>query len=242
MEEELTHAKKMGTLGEVLTRFTHEFNNLLAGILGHTQLLKSEMEQKGRGYHKILSIEDLATKALSLGKNILSFSRKEKFETEDIDIDSLLRSVLNLIEKTVLRDVQVSMDAGEGPFFIVANKERLSLVLFNLLINAKDAIKETKRKGEISIQVDSEEDPKSGKPVVRIRIGDNGSGIDDDNIKKIFLPYFTTKGKGGTGLGLSTVKQIVEKSGGSISVESRLDVGTVFTIRLPQEEPLPDMS
>ena len=152
----------------------------------------------------------------------------------------MFRSVLNLIEKTVLRDVQISMDLADGPFMIVTNKERFSLVLFNLLINAKDAIKETNRKGEISIQVDKERGPKSAQTVVRIRISDNGSGIDDENIKKIFLPYFTTKGKSGTGLGLSTVKQIIEKSNGTISVESRPQVGTIFTLRFPQKTPPED--
>ena len=80
MEEELTHAQKMGTLGEVLSRFTHEFNNLMTGIVGHISLLRLETDKGDGRYSRITAIEDLASKAHNLGKNILSFSRKEKYE------------------------------------------------------------------------------------------------------------------------------------------------------------------
>jgi signal transduction histidine kinase len=153
---------------------------------------------------------------------------------EKIDIVELIKSVLILIEKTVLKDVEVQKEYSEGPFYIMANQERLSLSLFNLLINAKDAIKDARLKqGKISIKVDWIYENKTER-FIKIQIGDNGIGIEEKNIDKIFLPYFTTKGKGGTGVGLSTVKQIIESSNGRVEVKSRLNKGTVFSIYFPE--------
>lgn len=235
MEEELTHAQKLGTLGEVLSRFTHEFNNLMTGIIGHISLLKLETDKKSASLSRIISIEDLATKAYDLGKNILSFSRKEKYDTERIEVTGLVDSVLELIGKTVLKDVSVEKEYRQGSVYVMGNKERLSLALFNLFINAKDAIAEADlSEGVISVVVDCQDGEKKDKKFVRLDIRDNGIGVDEKNIEKIFLPYFSTKGRKGTGIGLSTVKQVIESWDGKISVTSRVGVGTTFTILLPE--------
>ncbi|MCK4835056.1 MAG: HAMP domain-containing protein [Candidatus Aminicenantes bacterium] len=235
MEEELTHAQKMGTLGEVLSRFTHEFNNLMTGIIGHISLLKLKTEKSSANFSRIILIEELTTKAHDLGKNILSFSRKEKYETEKINIIELIDSVLNLIGKTVLKDVVLEKKYSEDSFFIIGNKERLSLAFFNLFINAKDAISEaTSREGRISIMVDYQDHKNTEKRYVKVRISDNGIGVDEKNIDKIFLPYFSTKGRKGTGIGLSTVKQVINNCDGEISVSSHFGVSTTFTILIPE--------
>jgi PAS domain S-box-containing protein len=235
MEEELTHAQKLGTLGEVLSRFTHEFNNLMTGIIGHINLLKFEMDSSSGNYSRIASIEELASKAQNLGKNILSFSRKEKIETETINIAELIESVLILVEKTILKDVLVEKNISGSEFFIEGNKEKLSLAFFNLLINAKDAITEAgSTNGKISIVIEREHQDEGKSRFIRIDISDNGIGIEEINLGKIFHPYFSTKGKKGTGIGLSTVKQIIENSGGEVSVLSRHKVGTTFSIKIPE--------
>lgn len=234
MEEELTHAQKMGTLGEVLSRFTHEFNNLMTGIVGHISLLRMETDKGDSRYSRIAAIEDLASKAHNLGKNILSFSRKEKYEAERINIKELIDSVLNLIEKTVLKNVRIEKKYSNDSLDIISNRERLSLAFFNLLINAKDAITEAGvSEGEISIRVDLESSSEPDKKYVKICISDNGIGVDEKNLDKIFLPYFSTKGRKGTGIGLSTVKQIVENFDGNISVFNESGDGATFCIRFP---------
>jgi PAS domain S-box-containing protein len=237
MEEELTHAQKLGTLGEVLSRFTHEFNNLMTGIIGHISLLRLETEKSDARYSRITAIEELASKAHNLGKNILSFSRKEKIEAERVNITELIDSVLNLIEKTVLKNVKIEKKYSDDVLDIVFNKERLSLAFFNLLINAKDAITEAGvSTGRISIQVELETEKTTSKKYVKICFSDNGIGIDKKNLDKIFLPYFSTKGRKGTGIGLSTVKQIVESCDGKISVSSRFKCGATFCIKIPSAQ------
>jgi signal transduction histidine kinase len=234
MEEELTHAQKLGTLGEVLSRFTHEFNNLMTGIVGHISLLRMETDKSDGRYSRIAAIEDLASKAHNLGKNILSFSRKEKYETERINTKELIDSVLNLIEKTVLKNVKIEKKYSKDSLDIISNRERLSLAFFNLLINAKDAIAEANvSEGKISIQVNLDEWDATGKKFVNICISDNGIGVEEKNLDKIFLPYFSTKGRKGTGIGLSTVKQIVENCEGNISVSSQSGKGATFCIKFP---------
>ncbi len=234
LEEELTHAQKLGTLGEVLGRFTHEFNNLMTGIVGNIALLKKKSDPGTKEFQRINSIEDLSLKAQKLGKNILSFSKKEKFEIERTDVTAVIDSVLELTEKTVFKDISIQRLYAPEPLYTMANKEKLSLALLNLLINSKDALKSCDLE-EWIISIGSEATPvdRSGKGYVKISITDNGCGIEPKALKRIFEPFFTTKGKKGTGLGLATVKEIVEKSNGSIYVESVTNRGTTFTIQFP---------
>jgi PAS domain S-box-containing protein len=237
LEEELTHAMKLATLGDVLSRFTHEFNNLITGIIGNIQLLKLRTDKDEPGYSRILSIEDLAAKAAKLGENILSFSKKEKLKTERIDTGKMTDAVLELIEKTVLKDVRIDKDYSGGPFYITVNNERFSLALLNLLINANDAVKKAEvPEGHISIKIDREQRKDRKKKYIKIQVSDNGIGIDKKTMDKIFLPYFTTKGKKGTGLGLTTVKQVIDESKGTISVKSKPDEGATFTLKFPESQ------
>lgn len=233
MEEDLTHAQKLGTIGEVLSRFTHEFNNLMTGIMGHISLLKQKTDKDSPSLSRIMYIEELATKATQLGSNILDFSRKKKPETKRISVTELADSVLNLIGKTVLKGLIVEKNYKEDCLFVIGNKEKLSMVLFNLLINAKDAIAEAKvPQGKITVEVDSHDTP--DRKYVKLNIRDNGIGIDKKNLDKVFLPFFSTKGKKGTGIGLSTVKKVIESYNGDISISSQAGVGTTFTILLPE--------
>ncbi len=236
LEEELTHAQKLGTLGEVLGRFTHEFNNLMTGIIGHISLLVRKTDAKDGNYKRLLAIEDLASKARNLGKNVLSFSRKGTMEREAVEIVHLVDSVLHLVEKTVFKGIDIKRNYNGSSFYALTNPEKLSLALLNLLINAKDALKDVKRNHNvISISVDRRE-AETGDKFLEITVADNGSGIEEDIQERIFDPYFTTKGKMGTGLGLATVKDIVEKSGGTIEVSSVVGEGTSFVIRFLEAE------
>ncbi len=235
MEEDLTHAQKLGTMGEFLSRFTHEFNNLMTGIIGHISLLKIGTDENSPSLPRIISIEELATKATKLGSTILDFSRKKKHETTHISVTELADSVLNLIGKTVLKDVLVEKKYNAGSALVVGNKEKLSMALLNLFINANDAITEARvARGKITVEVDYQAEP--DQKFVKLSIGDNGIGIDSKNLDKIFLPFFSTKGKKGTGIGLSTVKKIIENYNGRISISSQPGVGTTFTILLPEAE------
>jgi PAS domain S-box-containing protein len=235
LEEKLLHAKKLGTLGELLSRFTHEFNNLMTSLLGHLSLLKKEVGADNPQFKRTQQIEDVALRAYNLGKDILNFSKKEKLKKEPLNAGEAIETVLNLLGKTVLKRIEVEkrfMDDGRS---VLINKEKFLLAMFNILINAKDAILAAQReRGMIRISVDRIFISHAAKNFIRIKIADNGTGIDEKIISKIFEPYFTTKGEKGTGLGLTTVKEIIEENSGWIEIDVDKGNGTTFNLFLPE--------
>jgi len=235
LEEKLLHAQKLGTLGELLSRFTHEFNNLMTSLLGHLSLLKKEVGSGHPNFKRTLLIEDVALRAFNLGKDILDFSKKETLRKESVNVGDAIETVLNLLGKTVLKRIVVENFLVDSTLTVFINKEKFLLALFNILINAKDAIWTAQRdKGLIRIAVDRIFISKKEKNYIRTKITDNGTGIEEKIISKIFEPYFTTKGEKGTGLGLTTVKEIIEASDGWIEIDVEKGAGTVFTIFLPE--------
>ena len=140
LEEKLLHAKKLGTLGELLSRFTHEFNNLMTSLLGHLTMLKKEVGEGHPHFKRTLLIEDVALRAYNLGKDILDFSKKEKLKKEAMNVRDAIETVLNLLGKTVLKRIEVENSFADDGLTVLINKEKFLLALFNILINAKDAI------------------------------------------------------------------------------------------------------
>ena len=237
LEEKLVHAQKLGTLGELLSRFTHEFNNLMTSLLGHLTMLKKEVGEGHPLSKRTQLIEDVALRAHNLGKDILDFSRREKPRKEILDMRDAVQTVLNLLGKTVLKRIEVETRFMDGDLTVLIDNEKLLLALFNILINAKDAILAAEReKGLIRISVDRIFIPKAENNFIRIRISDNGIGIDEKIIGRIFEPYFTTKKEMGTGVGLSTVKEIIEENAGWIEIDAQKGSGTTFITFLPQHQ------
>jgi len=235
LEERLVHAQKLGTLGELLSRFTHEFNNLMTSLLGHLNLLKRDMGERHPLAKRAQLIEDVALRAHALGKDILDFSRREKLKREALNVRDSVETVLNLLGKTVLKRIEVENTVAGGDLTVLMNREKLLLALFNILINAKDAILEAGREqGLIRISADRVFEHRTQRNYVRIRISDNGNGIDDKILGRIVEPYFTTKGQKGTGQGLTTVKEIVEENSGWIEIEAKKGIGTSFILFLPE--------
>ncbi|MDD8012486.1 MAG: ATP-binding protein [Acidobacteriota bacterium] len=237
LEEKLVHAQKLGTLGELLSRFTHEFNNLMTSLLGHLTMLKKEAGEGHPLAKRTQLIEDVALRAHHLGKDILDFSKREKPKKEILDMRDAVQTVLNLLGKTVLKRIEVETRFMDGDLTVLIDNEKLLLALFNILINAKDAILAAEREmGLIRISVDRIFIPKAENNFIRIRISDNGTGIDEKIIGRIFEPYFTTKKEMGTGVGLSTVKEIIESNAGWIEIDAQKGSGTTFITFLPQHQ------
>jgi len=235
LEEKLVHAQKLGTIGELLSRFTHEFNNLMTSLLGHLTMLKKEVGESHPHFKRTQLIEDIALRAHHLGKDILDFSRKEKLKKEVVNVRDAVATVLHLLGRTVLKRIDVENSFAVDDLTVLMNKEKFLLALFNILINAKDAIWAAGReKGLIHIGADRIFVPKAQQNFVRIRITDNGTGIDEKIIHKIFEPFFTTKGQKGTGQGLSTVKEIIEENAGWIEIDVKKGSGTTFILFLPE--------
>ncbi len=232
IEEKLVQANKLISIGELLSRFTHENHNIISGILGNLEVLKMKVKDNEDILEKILKVEKLVKKSLELSDGILDFSKKKKIIMEKILLREVIDEVVGLLKASVLKNIRVERKYPEELFHIRANKEKISVIIMNLLINAKDAIEEAKREmGEVKIILESVSIRES--EYLMLRIKDNGIGIESEKLDKIFDSYYTTKGESGTGLGLANVKDIVDDMGGFIEVRSELGRGTEFEIYFP---------
>jgi len=233
LETKLLHTQKLGLLGELLGRFSHEFNNLMAVLLGQISLLKREAGSGKVNEKRVAAIEEVAQRTNNLGRNMLDFSKREKPRLAVIDLVEAVGAVLQLLEKTVLKNIKVDLQAPEGPYCVRVDREKMLLAFFNLLLNARDAIElNNKENGHIEIAFSYVRDEKGARQVM-LCCRDNGCGIEDSLLEKIFEPYYSTKGEQGTGLGLAMVRDIVEEYGGRIVVESKVDLGASFEIYFP---------
>ncbi|MBK5225904.1 MAG: PAS domain S-box protein, partial [Thermoleophilia bacterium] len=235
LREQLTQSEKIRALGEMAGGVAHDFNNFLTVILGNTQLMLAQIDGDGqREFRESLeSVQRAAADAAETVRRIQEFTRvrtTRSFTTVDLN-----RVVINAIEvarprwrdEADARGVKIGIESGLSEIPPVhANESELSEVLINLVMNAADALPDG---GTITVSTDVE----PGGEWVRAVVADNGKGMDEEVSKRIFEPFFSTKGVGGSGLGLSVAYGIVNRHGGDIMVESREGEGTRFIVRLP---------
>jgi two-component system cell cycle sensor histidine kinase/response regulator CckA len=235
------HKQRIETLGMLAGGVAHDFNNVLTGVLGHVAFLKHKVEQPGDAFDSLLAIEDGALRGSDLVKQILLFSRLDTAEAaKPIDMERTCHGVATLLKSAIPSRIGVSVQACESVPKVLATEAQINQILINLIINARDAID-----GEGSIQVRiggqvsaAEMAKVSGNDVssevfTSLQVQDTGSGMSADLIDQIFEPYFSTKERAGTGLGLSTVREIVGELGGAIEVQSEVGLGTTFEVLLP---------
>ncbi|MDC7222336.1 MAG: ATP-binding protein [Spirochaetales bacterium] len=244
-EQKTFHNQKQEAVGRLVSGVAHDFNNRLAGIMGFAQLIEKEASLDDIYYYAD-QITESAGAAAELTAQLLTFSRKKPLQRRELELHSLVRGVLPVLKHTISKEIVIHVEESQGDLKVRGDKSLLENALLNLAINGAYAMD---KKGLLSFKIgirriDEVYCIKSSAPLKPgsygfLTIGDTGSGIKGENLEKIFDPYFTTKKEGdGTGLGLSTVKEIVEKHGGEITVESEWGRGTAFTILLPlvQEE------
>lgn len=235
------HNQRLETLGLLAGGVAHDFNNILTGMLGHVAYLRHVLPQKGDHAESIASIEEGALRASSLTQQILKFSKVESQDaTSRVDLADLVTRVLALLKSAIPSAINVRVTVPKKPTAVIASEAQLTQVVINLLVNARDAIKE---RGEIAITVTDQchsarvsalfgsEPPAPAYGAIIVR--DSGEGMDAAVKSKLFEPYFTTKKEKGTGLGLFTVSSIVKQLGGAIEVDSEKGKGTEFCIVLP---------
>lgn len=240
------HSQRLNTLGLLAGGVAHDFNNILAGILGHISFLQAVLPQDGMHKESLEAIADGAKKASSLTGQILNFSRFDVSESyEVVDLAELVRSTALLIKGALTAAIELQIEAPEEPMKVLGVEGKLAQVLVNLVINARDAVAKSAGKVVVAVRPASEEENSrcirqlqtepTNKYLVLI-VTDNGTGIRPELQARIFEPYFSTKGAMGTGLGLSTVAQIVDAHGGTIEVSSCLGQGTSIRIFLKSED------
>jgi signal transduction histidine kinase len=231
LTEQLQHAQKLTSLGELASTTTHEFNNVLMTIINYAKmgLRYRDDATRDKALEKILAASQ---KAARITNSILGVARNRGDAFEATNLATLITDALVLLEREMHKyRIQVETQLAEVPEAMV-NGNQIQQVLLNLLINARQAMTSG---GRILIKLDH--DPNDNTIVLLVR--DTGAGIAPDKLRNIFDPFFSTKkgpdetGKGGTGLGLASCRSIIESHRGRIRVQSTVGKGTAFTIKLP---------
>ena len=232
VQEQLTHAQKMESVGRLAAGVAHEINTPLGIILGYAQLLLEDVEENGQIYGDVETIVKQTKNCSKIVKDLLNFSRSSKSNITEFNINDAIKEVLGMVEHTFsLNHVMVKHEVDKNPLLMKGDKEKIKQVFINLLNNAFDAIKEN---GSICVNTESGKNQDD----IKISISDTGHGISKENISKIFEPFYTTKAPDkGTGLGLSVTFGIIKEHNGTIKVFSpplsSEEQGTQFVVVLP---------
>jgi two-component system, NtrC family, sensor kinase len=226
LEEQLQHAEKMASIGLLAAGVAHEVNTPLAGISSYTQMLRAQTDAGDTRAPLLEKIEKQTFRAAKIINNLLNFSRSGTSEFETLDVNKVVLDVLSLVEHQLDNSrIKVRKELAESLPPVRGNENRLQQVFFNLILNARDAMPSG---GWLTLATRSDDD------AVVIEVRDTGLGIKREDIKRIYDPFFTTKGIGrGTGLGLSVSYGILQEHGGAIFVESAPGQGTTFQVALP---------
>jgi len=231
LEEQLGQAQKMTALGELVSTTTHEFNNVLMTIINYSKLGLRHKDQATRqkSFEKILAAGQRAAK---ITNGILGIARNRSGRFEPTDLATLIEDSLVLLERE-MNKYRIVIDRRFEPVpRAMVNANQIQQVLLNLLINARQAMPGG---GRLLLKLGMDDEGQ----MVELTVRDSGVGIPPDKIRHIFDSFYTTKsgpdssGKGGTGLGLSMCRNIIEAHQGRIRVESAVGKGTAFTLRLP---------
>lgn len=231
LKQQLAHAQRLTALGELVGTTTHEFNNILTTILNYAKMgmRHKDIPTRDKCFEKILTA---ATRAATVTNTILRMARNRSAGQEPTDLAKLVDDTLLLLERE-LNKYRVTVEKSYQPVPpAMVNGNQIQQVLINLLINARQAMPGGGRLW-IKLLYDAENN------MIDLIIRDSGCGIPADRLPRIFEPFYTTKtgpdasGKGGTGLGLSMCREIIEAHHGRIRVDSTVGRGTAFTLKLP---------
>lgn len=249
-EEMLAHQQRLQVMGTMTGGIAHEFNNFLTPIMGYAELLMLEFPEDSDAYDNAREIYEASEKAKDVIRQIASLSRRN-VETvyKSIEADKLCTRALKMVESICPVQIHLENEIDLKGKYILGNATQINQVILNICVNAVHAI--GKQEGTIRIQakcVDRAElldipeleitrISEEWKQYMRIRIADNGCGMDAETLRQIFIPFYTTKKAGeGTGLGLALAEQIVTSHRGYICAASEPGKGTVFSIFLPVME------
>jgi PAS domain S-box-containing protein len=237
LERQLGESQKLEAVARLAGGISHDFNNLLTAVCGHAELLRYG-DNSPEDAESIDVILESAAKAATLTRKLLAFSRTHEMAPEVIEIPTMVQSAVELLGRMIPSDIRVEARIDARAPAILADPSQIDQVLFNLAVNARDAMPNG---GRLTFEVDRWTSGAEGRfagaapgDYCLIRVSDNGTGMDETTRSRVFEPYFTTKAPGkGTGLGLSMIHGIVASSGGHISVESEPGCGTAFEMIFP---------
>ena len=221
-------AQNMETLGRMVGGVVHDFNNLVTGIVLSCDLMLHKLELASPLRRYVNEIRAASLQGATLVQQLLTVARQRAIEPRVLNLNQVLDGLRNLLARLIGEDIDLQLELAPDLKQVKVDPGQLQQIVMNLVLNARDAMPHG---GTISIQTRNLIEKKD---LVEIAVADSGCGMTPATVSQIFQPFFTTKKAGqGNGLGLATVRAIVQQYGGTIDVESKVGKGTRFLIRLP---------
>ncbi len=228
MQAHLVQSEKLASLGKLAAGIAHEINNPLGGILIYSNLLLEDTDQDNPYHENLKKIVNEASRCKDIVKGLLEFARPKEPERALININEILESSLAIMEgQSLFQNIKVKKSYARGLPGIVADSAQLQQVFMNIILNATEAMDGN---GVLTLTTSLDGD----KKYILVEFSDTGHGIKEENMKRLFEPFYSTKEVGkGTGLGLAISYSIIQKHQGTIEVQSRVGKGSTFTVKLP---------
>ena len=239
MEAAVLHAQKIESIGSLAGGVAHDFNNILASVLGSASIMRRKLSEDDKFYKYVEIIEGAARRGSSLTRQLLTFARKTETAAKTVNINALIEETLHMFERSVSKEIVVKTDLTGEVAIVTGDEGQIQQALLNLFLNARDAMSAggTLSVSTRTIIADAHMATRfvsfKPGPFIVITVADTGSGIDKSIQGRIFEPFFTTKDNG-TGLGLSVTYGVVQNHGGFINLESEIGRGSTFAVYLPR--------
>jgi signal transduction histidine kinase/ActR/RegA family two-component response regulator len=240
LEAQLRQSQKMECVGQLAAGVAHDINNILTIIQGHAGMLLNAQPPNADAARSLAQISSAAERAAGFIKHLLTFSRKQVFQTRILDLNTVLRNMENMLPRMLGEQITLETRYGSGLPAVAADASMIEQIVMNLTVNCRDAMP---KGGRLLIettvlligveQVRKNSEARPGE-FICLTVTDTGCGMEPKVLQRIFEPFFTTKPVGeGTGIGLATVYGIVKQHHGWVEVNSKVGVGTMFKIFLP---------
>jgi two-component system, cell cycle sensor histidine kinase and response regulator CckA len=239
LEAQFIESQKMDAIGQLAGGVAHDFNNMLAVIMGYSELIKRELGPDSMLQMHNEQIRHASERAAGLTRQLLVFSRKETVQSVVLDLNDAVAELDKMLRRLIDENIAMTIVPGEEIGRVKADPGYVGQVLMNLVVNARDAMPNGGQLTIATSDVTLDENHAPARPgdYVMLSVTDTGGGMTDEVKAHLFEPFFTTKPKGkGTGLGLATCHTIIQQSGGHIGVCSEVGLGTTFQIYFPRAE------
>ena len=238
-DEQIRRTQKMDALGKLTGGIAHDYNNMLGVVLGYSEMLTLDLKDKPKLLEYINQIQHAGERGAKLTKKLLTFSKQRSPENTNININNVLSDSKLMLEKTMTARINLNFDLNESLWNTNIDLNDLEDAILNLSINAMHAIEGNgtityTTKNEVLNEIDAKSLQIDQGEYVVFTISDTGSGMDDTTKEQVFDPFYSTKGDGGTGLGLSQVYGLIQRSHGAITIRSETNVGASFTLFFPR--------
>lgn len=238
-QEQLRRSQKMDALGKLTGGIAHDYNNMLGVILGYSEIIEGIVQEQPELANYIHEIQHAGERGAKLTKKLLTFSRRESSENKIVNLNTLLQDSQLMLEKTLTVRINLVLELEKDLWQIYLDVNDLEDAILNMSINAMHAIEGNgqvtfETRNEVINEIDAQQFQMAAGEYVLLSITDTGCGMDSETKEKIFDPFYSTKGELGTGLGLSQVYGLVQRSKGNIKIYSEPGHGSRFTLYFPR--------